>query len=338
MDESLPLQIKWRGNLYSFTCNKDDTLLSLKLKLEEETHVLVDKQKITMRFNPKPESPNDAPLSTVVMPKNKTFMMVGTPEEDLFVAPSEEEQLKLLPVELQRAEGPLADQYRPVNLAKVESRKKSFKLKILNEPRPGKKLLVLDIDYTLFDHRSAAERPAELMRPYLHEFLTAVYEHYDIIIWSATSMKWIELKMTQLGVMSHPDYKIVCFFDYSAMITLKSDHYGVVNVKPLAVVWHFFPENYDEHTTIMFDDIRRNFLMNPQNGLRIAPFKNAAQLRDTDKELLGLRDYLLKIAPLDSFSLLDHKVSNRNPFDSLIAYDKRFTEMEEILSLLALNK
>ena len=42
--------------------------------------------------------------------------------------------------------------------------------------RPGKKLLVLDIDYTLFDHRSTAETGTELMRPYLHEFLTAAYQ------------------------------------------------------------------------------------------------------------------------------------------------------------------
>ena len=75
---------------------------------------------------------------------------------------------------------------------------------------------MLDIDYTLFDHRSTAENPLELMRPCkltivalvlttfvsfvfgvvtmflllfcvdLHEFLTAVYAEYDIMIWSAT--------------------------------------------------------------------------------------------------------------------------------------------------------
>jgi len=46
---------------------------------------------------------------------------------------------------------------------------------MINEPRSGKKLLVLDIDYTLFDHRSAAETGNELMRPFLHEFLTSAY-------------------------------------------------------------------------------------------------------------------------------------------------------------------
>ena len=35
---------------------------------------------------------------------------------------------------------------------------------------------MLDIDYTLFDHRTPAETGAELMRPHLHEFLTSAYE------------------------------------------------------------------------------------------------------------------------------------------------------------------
>ncbi len=40
--------------------------------------------------------------------------------------------------------------FREEYLAKIERRVKEYKIEILSEPRPGKKLLVLDIDYTLF--------------------------------------------------------------------------------------------------------------------------------------------------------------------------------------------
>lgn len=93
-------------------------------------------------------------------------------------------------VEIEKAE---------VYLSKIQKRIDSYKVAELNPLREGKKLLVLDIDYTLFDHRSAAESGLMLMRPYLHEFLTEAYKNYDIVIWSATSMKWINEKMKILG-------------------------------------------------------------------------------------------------------------------------------------------
>ena len=74
----------------------------------------------------------------------------------------------------------LSTEYREEYLQKVSNRVKSYEIKILNEPREGKKLLVLDIDYTLFDHKSTAETGRELMRPYLHEFLTTAYEVINV--------------------------------------------------------------------------------------------------------------------------------------------------------------
>ena len=56
----------------------------------------------------------------------------------------------------------------------------------------------------------------------------------------------------------------------------------------------------------MFDDLRRNFIMNPQNGLKIRPFRKAHQNRDTDRELVRLSDYLRDIAELDSMANLNH--------------------------------
>ena len=47
---------------------------------------------------------------------------------------------------------------------KVTRRIAAAKVIELNPPRAGKKCVVLDIDYTIFDLNSAAERPEELVR------------------------------------------------------------------------------------------------------------------------------------------------------------------------------
>lgn len=58
----------------------------------------------------------------------------------------------------------------------------------------------------------------------------------------------------------------------------------------------------------MFDDIRRNFLMNPKSGLRIKPFSQCHLNREKDKELLKLATYLKNIAEnCDDFNKLNHR-------------------------------
>lgn len=55
-------------------------------------------------------------------------------------------------------------------------------------------------------------------------------------------MKWVELKMGQLGVLDHPEYKITALLDHLAMITVQSDTRGVFDCKPLGLIWAKFPE------------------------------------------------------------------------------------------------
>lgn len=43
-----------------------------------------------------------------------------------------------------------------------------------------------------------------------------------------------------------------------------------IQVKPLGVIWGKYGDFYNRKNTIMFDDIGRNFLMNPQNGLKVS--------------------------------------------------------------------
>lgn len=240
--------------------------------------------------------------------EGKPLMMVGSREEDIASVNEKPEMDDVVNDFEDEQQGETETfETKEVYLAKIRRRVKEYKVEKFNEPREGKKLLVLDIDYTLFDHRSSAETGVELMRPYLHEFLTEAYAHYDIVIWSATSMKWIVEKMKLLGVHANENYKILFYLDYNAMISVHCPKRGVVDVKPLGVIWSKFPQ-YSSKNTIMFDDVRRNFLMNPKSGLRIKPFNNCHINRAKDKELLKLATYLKNIAEhCSDFNKLNHR-------------------------------
>ena len=238
-------------------------------------------------------------------------MMMGTAETDVNRLRELEEELEkhdddvLNDFEITEVKIPAHE--NELYLKRVAARVANYDLKIVNEPRDGKKLLVLDIDYTLFDFKSTAANAMQLKRPFLHEFLTEAYKHYDIIIWSATSMRWIEIKMSDLGVTTHAAYKIVAYMDVGAMVGCYTEERGLVRAKPLQVIWGKFPARYSPRNTIMFDDCRRNFVLNPQSGLRIRAYKNAAQAAATDRELVHLSRYLTLLRFVDDFTELDHR-------------------------------
>ena len=81
----------------------------------------------------------------------------------------------------------------------------------ISPPRRNMKLLVLDLDHTLMDFSCRFDYMAEqLKRPYLDQFLAKAHVYYDIVVWSQTNFKWLELKLTELGMLNRKDYKI-CF-------------------------------------------------------------------------------------------------------------------------------
>ncbi|TRY93114.1 hypothetical protein DNTS_007757 [Danionella cerebrum] len=323
---SVSVIIKWGGQEYSISSlSEEDTVLDLKQSIKSLTGVLPERQKLLgLKVKGKPAD-DDVKLGDLKLKPNTKIMMMGTREESL--VGNKLHSLLNLRTNLIHEEDVLAPppenddvvndfdieeevtevENREENLAKIARRVKDYKVKMLNPPREGKRLLVLDIDYTLFDHKSCAETGLELMRPYLHEFLTSAYEDFDIVIWSATSMKWIDAKMKELGVTKNPNYKITFMLDSAAMITVHTPKRGVAGVKPLGVIWGKYSEFYNRKNTIMFDDIGRNFLMNPQNGLKIRPFMKAHLNREKDQELYKLSQYLKEIAKLDDFSELNHK-------------------------------
>nr|CAG4634946.1 EOG090X0A5K [Alona affinis] len=308
MADDIGVVVKWSGKEYEIAIpSSTGTVLCLKKAIEVQTSVKIERQKLlNLKFKGK-ASEDGLKLSTLSLKPGFKIMMMGSLEEDITIVSTAPENVDDVVNDLDLTEEEIALENREEYLVAKVRDLFTYEMKMLNEPRPGKKLLVLDIDYTLFDHRSAAKTGNELMRPFLHEFLTSAYEDYDIVIWSATSMKWIEEKMKLLGVSTNPSYKILGYLDYLAMVSVHVPKHGLLDVKPLGVIWGKFPDVYSNKNTIMFDDIRRNFLLNPQNGLRIRAFREAHLNRDKDRELLYLSQYLKDIAPLEDLSHLNHR-------------------------------
>jgi len=306
--ETIKIILKWNAHTFHLELENCDNVAILRYEICKETQVKPERQKIlNLKAKGGKKVDDTTKISELDLKAGKPLMMVGSLESDIASVNEKPDGIDVINDFEDEQNDNEPFETKEVYLSKIRRRIKEYKFEILNPSREGKKLLVLDIDYTLFDHRSSAETGVELMRPYLHEFLTSAYEFYDIVIWSATSMKWIVEKMKLLGVHAHENYKVMFYLDSSAMITVHCPKRGVVEVKPLQVIWGKMKQ-YSSKNTIMFDDIRRNFLMNPKSGLRIKPFSQCHLNREKDKELLKLATYLKNIAEnCDDFNKLNHR-------------------------------
>ncbi|KAF2895075.1 hypothetical protein ILUMI_11104 [Ignelater luminosus] len=172
--------------------------------------------------------------------------------------------------------------------------------KELSAPRPGKKLVVLDIDHTIIDYH--ASRPRWVPRPYLQVFLESIYEDYDIGIWSATEMKTALLKLSMLGMLTNRHYKILFCMSLETMSRVTVNRKSC-RVKPLSNVWMRYPQ-YNSGNTVICDDHKSNFLLNNQNGIEVKPY--LAKDHAFDNELLLLLRYLQRISQLKDLTGLNH--------------------------------
>lgn len=323
MDDCVLVPVKFQSRLIECSLESHATIGSLKRKLQEETRVEVSKQKILgLKFKNGSGKVEDSTKLCELSWTGKKIMLLGTPQEGLQQLQAQEEIAphvqEVEEEEEEEIQGSMQLLDRPEIQSKLANRVAKAHVKELSPPRQGNKCVVLDIDYTFFDLGSTSERPTDLLRPGTIELLTHVYQNsFDIVIWSATSMKWIDVKLKELGLLDHPDkFKIAVCMDYTAMVTVDAASAGlafsskrkraVFDCKPLHVLWERYKEFYSPATTIMLDDLRRNFILNPQHGLVIKPFRKSTTSGTKDSEFFKLRQYFDILAALQSFESLDH--------------------------------
>jgi len=246
-------------------------------------------------------------LTSITFKREGTFVLVGTPERDQLAAPS-----ACVPSSIR---GCSFDDYGydsttrdGVHLERLQDKIRTTEFRIIQQPRPGRRLLVLDLDYTVFDCREGSLGIEELKRPFLDPFLVETYKKYDIVVWSQTKWKWVEMKCTELGLLTSPSYGLCFVLDQSSMFSVsRRDRSGVKSehaVKALEVIWSNFSSLWGPHNTLHVDDLSRNFAMNPKNGIKVSAYRVSKRHKDT--ELLLLRKYLDYCAGLNDLSLVDH--------------------------------
>lgn len=192
----------------------------------------------------------------------------------------------------------------------------------MNEPRENKPLLVLDLDHTLLDFSSKTlQRDTgttgavanAMKRPHMDSFLTIAYQHYDLVVWSQTSWRWLETKLTELQMLTHGGYKFCFVLDKTSMFSIVSTKRDGTShqhqVKPLQLIWSKYPR-WGPHNTVHLDDLSRNFALNLSSGLKVTPYyRKKRNMQQRDVELLGLGKYLTGLA------------QSRLPFDQ-VDFDK----------------
>lgn len=240
------------------------------------------------------------------------FILMGTPEENIFIDPRERDDLPDVVDDFDLDFNAGSDEWLQ-HVANGENLRKftaKTAIHVMNKPREKKPLLVLDLDHTLLDfssrqlreattHVAGDQVAAQLKRPFMDEFLTVTYRHFDLVVWSQTSWRWLETKLTELGMLTHPGYKICFVLDKTSMFSVTSQKRDGTKVKhqvkPLQIVWSKFPR-WGPHNTVHLDDLSRNFALNLGSGLKVTAYHRKKSSSKRDMELHLLAKYLEQLA------------------------------------------
>jgi len=241
---SLELIAKWNGKEYVVTTPVDATIKDLKRQLEAFTKVQAKRQKLVGLAAGKLLA-DETILSHCKLKQKHKFIMVGTPEDELavFVTPSQEQEV-FDDFDLEYVPSLKDIEQNINNRTKLKHIIEKASIQLIHPPRPGKKLLVLDLDYTILDCQNISERDSlhDYKRPHLDEFMAGCYANYDIVVWSQTSWRWLEVKLTEMGLLTNPNFRISFVLDRTFMFPVVSKHNSKEHeVKALEIIWSQFP-------------------------------------------------------------------------------------------------
>ena len=315
---------------------ENTTIGQVKELIRDKTRILPKRQKLVGLVAQKGGArgvTDDLPLSQLKVKGKKSgnnnstatvfeFILMGTPEEDIFVDPADRDDLPdvIDDFDLDFNAGSEEWLRHVANEGNLKEFTEKTEIHMMN-PIRGKPLLVLDLDHTLLDFSSKSLRSTNndsgaaavanaMKRPGMDQFLTQCYQYYDLAVWSQTSWRWLETKLIELGMVSHPGYKFCFVLDKTSMFQVVSSRKNGTSVKhhvkPLQIIWSKLPQ-FNSTNTVHVDDLSRNFALNLSSGIQVTAYYRKKQGKD-DAELFALAYYLKQLAKAEvSFDLVNFK-------------------------------
>jgi Ubiquitin family len=164
--DSVDIHVKWRGSTYSFSLQLSTNLSELKLLIQGLTNVSPESQKLIglskkagtkLNANATLESHQPVLKNGAV-----NITLIGTPDAEIA-------ELKEKGHGVSSVFNDFSHEFSPATKEWQQLQEFSQKTSIhfINEPRPGKKLLVLDLDHTLLDFSSKEDISPLEMKVYL---------------------------------------------------------------------------------------------------------------------------------------------------------------------------
>lgn len=99
---------------------------------------------------------------------------------------------------------------------------------------------MLDLDHTLLDFSSkqltengttamqigsSDDAVAnKLKRPYMDEFLAWTYKYYDLVVWSQTSWRWLEVCFVSCLIMFTYERPLICYLNSGQTYRARNDY------------------------------------------------------------------------------------------------------------------
>ena len=250
-EQPLEFNTTFQGQKLVLRVKRDGVVADLKAAITDETQVPAKRQKL-IGLVKGALPPDESKLAELVGPRGEKpptkFLLMGTPDDKLFVDSKDRDDLPEILDDLDPDFDyqALSDEWHRSrrHAATLEKFVAKTEINWLTPRRKGKKLLVVDLDHTLLDfnrHDPPTQVSANSKRPGMDAFLEAVYEDYDLVVWSQTHWRWLELKLTALGMLSSSKFKICFVLDKTSMFRIVSRRKDGSEfkhaVKPLRLIW-----------------------------------------------------------------------------------------------------